>query len=320
MTANAANTSTNEISAEIEDSSPLAFEPGSDAALVQKYSLPGAEFDFDDLKDIAKICINMALEAGRIEANFLKDIKAIDPDILNSILSNEHHLREIFLPTFTIADNKGNRISGRDLSVFDNDHFPKDVLHFFCATGATYFARRNVEMRNRAVLFIDFVKFPIRIDFEAVPANRTPNETNLEINSRDRGWAADFHNRILQEFQDTPTTGNWLHRSSIYDLLILFVVFPSLSYFMYILDTQILTSFLIGSDALRFFFYLCIFFASLVFFRLLFSYARWAFPLYEYAGRAGRHRGSNHRRTIYAILSGYIAACLFEITRWTIFH
>ncbi|KKL48448.1 hypothetical protein LCGC14_2325400, partial [marine sediment metagenome] len=59
--------------------------------------------------------------------------------------------------------------------------------------------------------------------------------------------------------------------------------------------------------------YVYVFLASLIFFRLLFHYARWVWPLVEY--RSPRNAALKHRVTLGIITLGIVTTLIYDLVK-----
>jgi hypothetical protein len=163
------------------------------------------------------------------------------------------------------------------------------------------------------ILFLDFRK-PEVLNFSILPSQETNNESNFEIEGRDVTWV----NGVFQEFFDfverRPSTAPWLHRHSVYDVLLWLVGFP-LSFWI----CSKLAPFVEGvagglSTFLKSALYFYVFVIALNLLRIAFHYARWIWPLTEF--RSEMSSSIKHKTILSLILSGLGLAALYDFIKW----
>ena len=162
-------------------------------------------------------------------------------------------------------------------------------------------------------LFLDFARPPI-LNFTILPSQETLNGSNIEVDGSDATWV----NGVFKEFIDIvsqhPSTGSWLHRHTVYDVLVWILGLPigfwicsKLSRFI---ETQLFTL----SPFLQAALYIYIFLASLTLLRVAFHYARWIWPLNEF--RSERSKSRTHKAVFKIICSGVGISILYDLLKW----
>jgi len=227
----------------------------------------------------------------------------------------KHELREGFELFITLEGVDGRNLTGNISQIFDSPNFPEDVKSVFLDTSTHLRSRYGYSPLNRMVLFLDFRK-PEVLNFSILPSQETQNESNFETAGRNATWV----NGVFQEFFDfvdrRPSTSSWLHRHSVYDLLIWTVGAPISFWAIAKLSPHIEATFAGGSVFLRSALYVYIFVMTLNLLRIAFHYARWIWPLAEY--RSEKNRALKHKAILLTMVSALGLAALYDLLKWLI--
>jgi len=165
------------------------------------------------------------------------------------------------------------------------------------------------------ILFLDFRR-PDVFNFTILPSQETQNESNFEIEGKDITWV----NGVFQEFFDfverRPSTLPWLHRHTIYDVLLWVMGFPLSFWICSKLSPFIEKVFGEYSVFLKSALYFYIFIIALNLIRIAFHYARWIWPLTEF--RNERSKSLKHKSLFALIVSGLGLPALYDFIKWLI--
>ena len=221
--------------------------------------------------------------------------------------ARKERVHNAFVTSVTVTGLDDEMFHGNSESFFDSSSFPDRLRSILISTQTVPRAVLSFIPPCNIIVFLDFSRPPL-IDFSRMPTLPTPNESNFEISADDELWFAASKARLSQFFDDRRTSTNWLHRTSIYDILLVFAGFPLaiwLSHRLGSLFDHIKAAPIVNSAV-----YVYTFFVGLIFFRILFEYSRWVFPKVELETELSspvRHRGLWG-----AILLALLASLLYD--------
>jgi len=278
--------------------------------VTQKKCIRSFSIDKYELRNLLELLQERVYAAAEIEKqNFERQPDHTD-DQYTQILSDLHKGFELFI---TLSGMDGRVLTGNIQEIFDSPNFPDEVRDVFFDTSTPLKTRYNYYPLNKMVLFLDFRRADV-LNFTILPSQETQNESNIEIEGRDATWV----NGVFQEFFDyvdrRPSTSPWLHRHSVYDMLLWLVGFP-LSFWMCAkLSAHIESLFLQDSVFLKSALYFYVFIVALNVLRIAFHYARWIWPLAEY--KSERSRTKRHKWLFSLIISGLLLPAVYDFLKW----
>lgn len=230
------------------------------------------------------------------------------------IASLRDALREAYTFFITVSGFDGSQLSGTIESVFGMPSFPADVATVF-VDSATKFRNQKRTPRNYMTLFIDFQR-PAIFNFNLMPSHATENASNFKTWGLDEVWVRGVYHEVESFVKQRTSGARWLHKHSIYDVLLFCIGFPFAFWLAYRSQPLVLklgTSQFVAAAG-----YVYVWMAALWGFRALFHYARWIWPLIEYSranSRASVHRGAcGLLATIFLFPAAYdLAKALFSL-------
>ncbi len=201
-------------------------------------------------------------------------------------------LDDAFSLTITVNGLRDQQLYGETEAVFDDPNLPKPIKSIYFTNVNSF--KRNAngnEPRNRISVFLDFGK-PEVFDPNPLVSAATPNEGNVTVNAED----ITFFNAVQKAIEKKVTTHKtWyaaIHRNYAYDIGMWLIALPVSLYFSAFYMDQLIPT---GGKFEVFRWPLFIYFVglSLILYRGLTAYAKWAFPvnvLDENKDRALKHR------------------------------
>ena len=165
------------------------------------------------------------------------------------------------------------------------------------------------------ILFLDFRKSEV-INLRILPSQETQNESNFEIIGRDATWVNGVFQEFLSFVEERPSTIPWLHRHSIYDIMVGVLGFPLSFWICNKLSIKIEGVFGSYSVFLKAALYLYVFVFVLNILRIAFQYARWIWPLTEY--KSEKSKSLKHKAVFSLMLSGLGIPAIYDIIKWLI--
>lgn len=200
--------------------------------------------------------------------------------------------KDAFRVTVSIVGFDGQTVYGETEAIFDLDSLPLPIRTIFFTNSSAF--RRNAngnEPRNRFSIWLNFEKPPL-FDPNTLVSDRTPNSSNAQINADDIGYFRAVRNIIDSKIKVNRQWYAFLHGKGVYDAGVWFVALPYALYWATIYMDYLFPE---GSKyaSFRIPFYVYAVGISLVIYRILIGYFKWAFPvnlLEENKDSATKHR------------------------------
>ncbi len=193
--------------------------------------------------------------------------------------SNKRFLvQDGFKLTVTVTGLRDQQLYGETIEVFDHPELPNPIKSIYF-TNSTAFARHasGNDPRNMVSVLLDFDK-PKVFDPNPLVSAETPNTSNVYVRAED----VSFFNAVVRAVE-RKLTGHktWyapIHRNFSYDIGLWFVALPVALYFSALYMDKLIP---VGSSFELFRWPLFVYFVGLclIAYRLLVTYAKWAFPV-----------------------------------------
>jgi len=264
-----------------------------------------------DLHQLFNILRERNNAAGDIELAKFKKMDQTD----EVYEKNKKFLKESFELKLTVSGTDGRELYGSVSEIFDSPNFPDDLGSIFVSSDITLHTAYNLHARNYFQLLLDFNK-PQVLDLSFLPSQATPNASNICVTGYNATWVHGLFNEFNNFIDKHPSRLPWIHRHSVYDLLLYIFGLPFGFWMTYKLSGILNKVFGTFSVFIQSASYVYVFFVSLVIFRLLFHYARWIWPLVEYQG--GGNRALKHRITLVALALGIISGVIYDVIKFII--
>jgi hypothetical protein len=232
-------------------------------------------------------------------------------------VQKKKRITDAFVVSVTIAGENGELLTGNREEVFDELNLPSEIKSILYSTQSVPNAVLGHLPSDRIVLFLDFSRPPF-LDFSRMPSLPTPNESNFEISANTEVWFAAAKAMLGDFFENKRTGYEWLHRNSIYDLMLWFIVFP-VALWICARTGNVYSGINKLSTFPRLAIYSYLFLGCLVIYRILFSYSRWVFPKIEMEREGGRRSPFRHRVVWGAIVLAIVLPALYDIVKQAVF-
>lgn len=176
--------------------------------------------------------------------------------------------------------------------IFDSDNLPLPIKTVFF-TNANSFRRHANETlpRNRFSFWLHLDKPPL-FDPNPLVSNPTPNDSKVEIQAEDVGYFRAVQKIVSNKLSSNKKWYSFVHEKFAYDIGLWIIALPYALYWITIYSDSFFPS--DGKYAsFRVAFYIYGLGLSLISYRALFSYIKWAYPvniLEENKDHATRHR------------------------------
>ncbi|HOW55826.1 MAG TPA: hypothetical protein PLR60_14380 [Syntrophorhabdaceae bacterium] len=280
--------------------------------IMQKKQIRSFSTDRDELRKLLDILQERVCAAAEIEEKHLPRIAGQSDEQYEQAKKD---LRNGFRLFITLSGTDGRKLTGSIDEIFDSPNFPEDVKDLFFNSCTTLQVRYNYYPRNMIVLFLDFGK-PTVLNFSILPSQETRNESNVEVSGNDITWV----NGVFQEFVSYvsrhPSTFPWLHRHSVYDVLVWLFGLPLSFWICSRISGFVETRLFANSPFLRAAFYVYVFFFSLSLLRVAFHYARWIWPLTEY--KNPKNKAWKHKTVLATVCLALVARIVYDLFMWFI--
>ena len=254
-------------------------------------------FTKEDLKILCEILQESSHEAAKEEVSHYTPLDKSD----EQIISDKLLLLSGFELKVTVQGIDDQRVYGTISDVFNSPRFPAKVKSLYIDSELDLRNLYNWSPRNRFELLLDFTK-PALFNLSLSPSISTPNASNIIVAGLNSDWVSGVYRKVTDFIKERKTRRSFLHRHSVYDLLLFLVGIPFAFWMAYKLAGVIDSVFGKFSVFVQNGAYVFLFFLMLHVFRIIFHYARWIFPIVEYRGSKDAAR--KHRNFLLALLVG----------------
>lgn len=228
-------------------------------------------------------------EAHRIVGSLVKPEDMSEEDHLKR---NEFLKDDAFRLTVSIIGFDGQTVYGETEDIFDSNNLPIPIKTIFF-TNTTSFKRHanNNEPPNRMAFEVHFDKPPL-FDPNPLVSEPTRNQSKVIIKADDVGYFRAVQSIISAKLRSSKKWYSFIHEKFAYDAGLWFIALPYALYWI-----TIYCDYLFPSDgkhaSFRIAFYIYGLGLSLLLYRALFGYIKWAYPvniLMENKDYATKHR------------------------------
>lgn len=239
-------------------------------------------------------------EGERIVASLVKPDDISDDDFIkrNQLLKND-----AFRITVSIMGFDGQTAYGETEGIFDSKNLPLPVRTVFFTNVNSFKRHANgIEPANRFSLWIHFDKPPL-FDPSPLLSQPTPNYSRVEVRADDVGYFRAAQSIVVSKLRLNRKWYSFIHEKFAYDLGLWFITLPYSLYWITKYSDYFFPS--DGKNAsFRVAFYIYGLGLSLLTYRALFGYIKWAFPVNIL--EENRDRATRHRLVLGAIVSGLV--------------
>ena len=254
-------------------------------------------FSKEDLKTLCEILQESSHAAAEEEITNYAPIDR-SPE---QIYADKALLRSSFELKVTVRGADDETVYGTIPSVFNSPRFPDKVKSLYIDSELDLRNLYNWLPRNRFELLLDFTK-PEFFNLSLSASISTPNASNILVNGLNSDWVSGVYRKVTDFMKERKTRRRFLHRHSVYDLLLFLVGIPFAFWMAYKSSGVIDSVFGDFSVFVQNSAYVFLFFLMLHVFKLLFHYARWVFPIVEYRGSKDAAR--KHRYILLSLVGG----------------
>jgi len=205
---------------------------------------------------------------------------------------NEMLKDDAFRLTVSIVGFDGQTAYGETEKIFDSGNLPNPIKTIYFTNETSFRRHANDTLpSNRFSLWLHFYKPPL-FDPNPGPSEPTPNNSGIEIRADDVGYFRAVQTIASKKLDSSRKWYSFIHQKFAYDVGLWFIGIPCALYWVTTYAEHLFpTDSDLASFRVAFFIYgLGI---SLLVYRSLFGYIKWAFPvniLEENSDTATRHR------------------------------
>jgi hypothetical protein len=259
-------------------------------------SLPQTKAAYRELTTLVK------REGERIVASLVKPDDISEEDFKKR---NEFLRDDAFRITVSIVGFDGQTAYGESEEIFDSKNLPIPVKAIFFTNSNSF--KRHADGReppNQFSLWVRFDKPPL-FDTNPLVSEPTQNYSQVLIKADDVGFYRAVQNIISKKFISNKKWYSFIHEKFAYDIGLWFIALPYALYWITVYSDYLFPS--DGKNAsFRIAFYIYGLGMSLIMYRALFGYIKWAFPVNVLD--ENNDRATRHRITLGAILSSLIVS------------
>lgn len=184
-------------------------------------------------------------------------------------------------------------INGTTIDLLNDEQLPDGIVRIEFDSAFLYRSRFNGLVPNNSfTVTLNFFRTDV-LDLNNPP---TQNASVAIIGGLDATWANALYDELVAFFRQGRTKRGWLHLLRSYDVLVILVGFPLSFDIVYHLN-PLMKHIAALPEALSVALYVYAVLLALLLFRILFNYARWAFPKFE-IDAPRQHAGAAHRVAI----------------------
>jgi hypothetical protein len=235
--------------------------------------LPSCLLKPNDLRRIYRLLEPKALEAAERQVAAL----ALQPGQTQAQLDELKAMVRDALVLVIKLQTGSEWINGTTVDLLNDEQLPDGLVKVEFDSAFLYRSRfNNLVPNNSFNVTIDLVR-PGILDFSNPPAENT---SAVSILGLDATWANAVYDELTAFFRQRGTRRSWLHSRRSYDSLVIPIGFPLSFDIVYHLD-RLIRRVAMLPEALSIASYVYAVLLVLFGFRILFNYARWAFPKLE---------------------------------------
>ncbi|WP_127431531.1 hypothetical protein [Rhizobium anhuiense] len=241
---------------------------------------------------------------------------------LSRLVRQEGHSLEEFEAYKQNARNNVFRILGtvefeNDVAIHDVDpeivNIDPDgpLIRFIYMSHITPYQQSiGVKPEHAFEVILDFRQPPL-LDASSVISAPTPNATKVAVSGSRDAWQAGVTQAVIRNIARRRPVRTWFHGSFIYDLFLVLIGLPLALYACWFFAPFVNGALSQAGPVVIGAAYLYIGFCAIWIYRILFSYAKWAFPLVEISEQ--RTKPLKHRALWWLIVATLGAKIFWDI-------
>lgn len=284
--------------------------------LVRSQRIAPCMFNADNFRDLYRLLSEKAKEAANLAIKEFEE----------KAHTLEEQDRQFFKERITDATKlvayvtgvKGERVIYTDESAITTESLPKNIETIGIGSYYAYKVVFNTDPSNKFEVKLDFTK-PRLLDFSNLWALPTEGANNIQVEGKNDTWVNGVYQKIIEFFEPLAKPRSWLHSRFTYDFLLWFLGVPVVFWVLFRIDANVISAGYNSSKVFLVALYVYLFLVGLILFRLLFNYARWVFPKYEYS-TPDESKPSRHRKVFWSVFITIVGVLVQDIIHYLIKH
>ena len=212
--------------------------------------------------------------------------------------------------TITIVGRDGESLFGYGAEVFDSLNIPTPIESIFITNSTAYQTVTGRNPLNIFTLHLDFSVPPL-VDNNNPVSNPTPNFSNLTIEGDRNTWVPLIQDAVTDIIGKKTNRRSSIHAANIYDIGLWILCFPVAIYSCWRSSKIVETYLGVHSSFISAAAYVYIVLMVLLLYRIVFGFAKWAFPIVELTDNEDRSK--TYRKVLGAILLTLIGSAIYDL-------
>lgn len=268
-----------------------------------KIPIRGCQFDLAQIKSAYRELEQLTRKEGdRIIGQFVRPNEKTDAQFRRE---NEALKNRAFRVTVSIIGFDGQTVYGDSEDIFDNKNLPFPVERIFFTNENAF--KNNADgtlPENRFSIWISFDKPPL-LDPNPLVSHPTPNYSEVAINARDVTYIRAVQHIVRNKLMKGKKWYSFIHEKFFYDIGLWFLALPYALYMVTVATDKLLPE---GGaySSFRLPFFIYAMGMSLLIYRALAGYVKWAFPVNIL--KENEDTATVHRVIFWSIIVGFIGA------------
>lgn len=224
----------------------------------------------------------------------------------------EAQREQAFRITVTIYGRDGESLFGYGTEPFESPNIPEPIDSIYISNTAAYQTVTGNTPLNNFSINLDFSTPPL-IDNNNPVSNPTPNYSNFTVEGTREAWIALIHQAVMEILAKKLNKRKFMHAAFVYDMGLFLFGLPSALYVCWRISEFVEINVGAISPFISAATYIYIVFLVLIFYRALFGYTKWAFPIVELTSNESRSK--LHRKFWFTILGSLAASAIYDLFR-----
>ena len=276
---------------------------------VTKKTIPlkGISMSVEDMRRIIQRLLPHVEEEGHREVNQLLSSGPYDQE--RQVQLNLQRERA-FQITVTIFGRDGESLFGYGTEAFDSPNIPTPIESIFITNSTAYQTVTGRNPLNTFTLHLDFSAPPL-VDNNNPVSNPTPNFSNLTVEGDRNVWVPLIQDAVEGVLGKKSNRRSLVHAAFVYDIGLWLLGFPLAIYSCWRSSKFVETYLGVHSLFIVAAAYVYIAFLVLILYRIVFGYAKWAFPIVELTDNEDQSK--THRKVLLGILLTLIGSAIYDL-------
>lgn len=274
----------------------------------KKIPLGSVAFSIDGIRRIWRDLNDIVREQGEVEiSTFVRNEGQSEEEFQEF---KEDLRKNVFKILGTVEFEDDSSIVDSDPEVVQLAPGGPFIKSVYLSNITLYRKRAGFKPEHNFELILDFSQ-PLLLDPAQFLSAPTPNNTILTVEGTRHGWRAGIEAAVRKQIRKKRPLRRWLHGPFVYDLFLLAVGLPFAFYACWYFSPQVSAALSHTSSLVVAAAYLYVGLFAVWTYRLLFSYAKWAFPLVEITDQS--NKPLKHRKWWVTIVSVISAKVFWDV-------